>query len=79
MIAAVCPATGATAGIIMPQLNTLVINVFLKEFSAQLAADVHAVLIWDGAGYHINFEVEVPSDENCVRSIIHMSVIESKN
>ena len=40
---------------------------FFKEFSAQLAADVHAVLIWDGAGYHTSFEVEVPSNVSLIR------------
>ena len=52
VIAAACPATGAATGIIMPHLDTDVINVFLEEFSRQLAPDVHAVLIWDGAGFH---------------------------
>ena len=37
VIAAACPATGAAAGIIMPHLNTDVINLFLDEFSRQLA------------------------------------------
>jgi DDE superfamily endonuclease len=66
-IAAVCPATGSTAGIIMPQLDTLVINVFLKEFSAQLAKDVHAVLVWDGAGFHTSGGVEVPANVSLIR------------
>ena len=45
VIAAACPATGAAAGIIMPGLDTETINVFLGEFSRQLAADVQALLI----------------------------------
>lgn len=62
MIAAACPAGGAATGIIMPNLNTAVINVFLAEFSAQLAPDVHAVLIWDGAGFHTAGTLETPAN-----------------
>ena len=58
---------GATVGIIMPELNTLVINVFLKEFAAQLAANVHAVLIWDGAGYHTSHAVVMPANVSVLR------------
>jgi hypothetical protein len=62
VIAAACPATGAAAGIIMPHLDTDVINVFLGEFSRQLAPDAHAVLIWDGAGFHTSRSLEVPAN-----------------
>lgn len=67
VIAAACPATGAAAGIIMPHLNTDVINLFLGEFSRQLASDVHAVLIWDGAGFHTSKSLELPSNVSLIR------------
>jgi DDE superfamily endonuclease len=62
VIAAACPATGAATGIIMPHLDTDVINAFLREFSRQLAPDVQAVLIWDGAGFHTARSLEVPAN-----------------
>jgi hypothetical protein len=62
VIAAACPATGAATGIIMPHLDTDVINAFLGEFSRQLAPDVQAVLIWDGAGFHTARSLEVPAN-----------------
>ena len=62
VIAAACPATGAATGIIMPHLDTDVINAFLREFSRQLAPDVQAVLIWDGAGFHTARALEVPAN-----------------
>ena len=34
VLTAVCAASGAAVGLIMPELNTAVINLFLKEFSA---------------------------------------------
>jgi hypothetical protein len=67
VIAAACPATGAATGIIMPDLDTQVINLFLSEFSAQLSPDVHAVLIWDGAGFHTSGSVEVPNNVTLLR------------
>jgi hypothetical protein len=62
VIAAACPATGAATGIIMPHLDTDVISAFLGEFSRQLAPDVQAVLIWDGAGFHTARSLEVPAN-----------------
>jgi hypothetical protein len=60
VIAAACPASGAATGIIMPHLDTDVINLFLSEFSKQLAPDTHAVLIWDQAGFHTSRSLEIP-------------------
>ena len=45
MLAAVCAATGAMSAAIMPTLNTEVVNLFLEQFSRELPAGVHAVLI----------------------------------
>jgi hypothetical protein len=67
VIAAACPATGAATGIIMPHLDTDVISLFLGEFSRQLAPDVHAVLIWDGAGLHTSRSLEVPGTMTLLR------------
>ena len=52
VLTAACAASGAAFGLIMPELNTAVVNLFLEEFSRQLAPGVHAVLLWDNARYH---------------------------
>jgi transposase len=62
VLTAVCPHTGAAEGLISPSLNAGVINVFLQQFSAALEPDVHAVLFWDGAGFHTANAVQVPSN-----------------
>ncbi len=67
VIAAACPATGGAAGIVMPHLDTATINLFLAEFSRQLARDVQAVLIWDGAGFHTSGSLEVPGNVSLLR------------
>ena len=51
LLVAVCMTTGATSALIMPELNAEVLNLFLEQMSRELPAGVHAVLIWDGAGY----------------------------
>jgi transposase len=66
VLTAVCAAVGAAAGLIAPELNTAVVNVFLEQFSRQLASGVHAVLLWDGAGYHVGKELVVPANVSLI-------------
>jgi transposase len=46
----------------VPYLDTEIINSFLEQFSAALPAGVHAVLVWDGAGYHRAQRLQVPQN-----------------
>jgi transposase len=62
VLGAVCPETGHAEGLLSPRLNTAVVNVFLQEFSQTLAADAHAVMIWDGAGFHTSKQLRVPEN-----------------
>jgi len=62
VLTAVCPQSGAAEGLISPNLNSGVTNAFLKQFSAALADDVHAVLFWDGAGFHTANALQVPAN-----------------
>ena len=62
----VCAAVGAAAGLITPELNTAVVNLFLEQFARQLAPGVHAVLLWDGAGYHVGKDLVVPSNVSLI-------------
>ncbi len=67
VLAAVCAATGAMSALIMPELNTEVVNLFLEEFARGLPAGVHAVLIWDGAGFHTGSGLVVPSNVSLIQ------------
>jgi transposase len=60
VLTAVCAASGAAVGLVMPELKTAVVNLFLEEFSRRLAPGVHAVLLWDNAGYHVGGGLVVP-------------------
>ena len=60
VLTAACPATGQAAGLIMPHVNVATINAFLAELATRLSPGVHAVLIWDNAGFHTGGGVVVP-------------------
>ena len=62
VLAAVCPATGESVGLLSPYVDTEIIKIFLKQFSRQLSDDIHAVLLWDQAGFHKSKELSVPED-----------------
>jgi transposase len=64
---AVCTATGAASALIMPGLNTAVVNLFLEPFSDGLPTGVHAVLIGDGAGFHTGKDLVVPGNVSLIR------------
>jgi transposase len=67
VLMAVCVSTGTTSALLMPELNTAVINLFLEQFSRELPAGVHAVLIWDGAGFHTGKDLVVPSNVSLIQ------------
>ena len=67
VLVAVCMTTGATSALIMPALNAEALNLFLEQMSRELPAGVHAVLIWDGAGFHTSGDLVVPSNIRVIR------------
>ena len=59
---AACPATGQAVGLIAPRADTEATNVFLGMMSAALEPGVHAVLVWDNAGFHTSRSLVVPAN-----------------
>ena len=66
VLAAVCPQSGDTCGLLSPHLNTGVMNAFLAQFASELPEDVHAVLVLDRAGWHTAAALEVPPNVTLV-------------
>jgi hypothetical protein len=70
VLAAVCPATGESVGLLSPYVDNQLMSILLKQFSRQsrkgwlmpLAEDIHAVSIWDQAGFHKSKELFVPAN-----------------
>lgn len=60
--AVVNPLTGEALGLVTPDMNTLVMNDLLANLSTKLGPDRHAVLVWDGAGYHTSGSLVVPGN-----------------
>lgn len=67
VLGAVCPETGHAEGLLSPQLNASVVNTFLEQFSKTIPEDEHAVLIWDGAGFHTAKKVRPPLNVSLVQ------------
>lgn len=62
VMAAVCPQTGQSIGMLSPYISTEIVNVYLKQFATEIDRDVHAVLIWDRAGFHKSKELIIPEN-----------------
>lgn len=62
------PATGATAWLVAPGIDTQVFNVALAEFARTVGAGPtkHVVLVLDGAGWHVAGDVVVPDGVHLV-------------
>lgn len=52
LFGAVCPERGVGAALVLPQVNTQMMNLHLAEISSQVTPGAHAVVVVDGAGWH---------------------------
>lgn len=62
IFAAVEPASGTDFCLVLPVVSTAAMTEFLRRFSQTLAANVHAALVVDGAGWHTSNELVVPDN-----------------
>jgi hypothetical protein len=62
LFGAVCPQRRATAALVMPRANAEALSKHLAEISREVAAGAHAVLVLDGAGYHVAADLEIPAN-----------------
>jgi len=60
VLGAACPASGQSVGLLAPYLDTSIVNRFLAQFADELAPGVHAVMIWDQAGFHTANALNLP-------------------
>ncbi|MER2264615.1 IS630 family transposase [Methylobacterium oxalidis] len=59
---AICPEKGKGAALVMPGCNTSAMNAHLREISHMVDPGAHAVLMLDGAGWHIAGDLVVPDN-----------------
>jgi len=66
IFSAIRPATGDDFTLVLPTVNAAAMDLFLARFAATLPADVHAVLVLDGAGWHDPRALTVPDNVTLV-------------
>jgi hypothetical protein len=52
IFAAAQPATGDAFALVLPEVSTEAMDLFMAEFSKTLPPDEHALMVVDGAGWH---------------------------
>lgn len=62
VIGAVCPKTGRSVGLLSPTINTDMMNAFFEQFAAEVSGDIHVVMVWDQAGFHMSKKLKVPEN-----------------
>lgn len=65
---AVCPARDVGAALVMPCVNIEAMNLHLAEIAKEVPENTHAVVIIDGAGWHLEGgELSVPDNISLLR------------
>ena len=62
LFGAICPAEGKGAAIVMPRCDTAAMSLHLAEISTAVAADAHAVVLLDQAGWHAAKDLIIPGN-----------------
>jgi len=62
LFGAVCPERGEGVALVLPEVSTAAMGVFLAELSRAVPAGSHAALVLDGAGWHVSEELSVPAN-----------------
>ena len=67
ILGAVCPQRCATSALVLPHLNARSVSLHLADISRQIAPGAQAVLVLDGAGFHIANDLEIPGNISLLR------------
>ena len=62
ILGAVCPARCATSALVLPRLDARTVSLHLEDIGRQVAPGAHAVLVLDGAGFHIAGSLKIPEN-----------------
>lgn len=65
---AFCPERDTAVGLVLPWVNTEMMQMHLDEIAAALPENTHAALIVDGAGWHRSDALIVPEDITLIRT-----------
>src|SRR3954471_23448763 len=62
LFGAVCPERGKGIALVLPEVSTAAMDVFLAELARAVPAGTHAALVLDGAGWHVSEGLTVPAN-----------------
>ena len=62
LFGAVCPERDAGVALVLPEVSTAAMNVFLAELARAVPAGTHAALALDRAGWHVSEDLGVPTN-----------------
>src|SRR3954453_10180634 len=62
LFGAVCPERGEGVALVLPEVSTAAMDVFLAKLSRAVPAGTHAALVLDGAGWHVSADLVVPAN-----------------
>ena len=62
LFGAVCPERGEGVALVLPEVSTAAMDIFLAELSRSLPPGTRAALPLDGAGRHVSPALAVPAD-----------------
>jgi transposase len=62
IMGAVCPARDTGVALVLPRLDTGMMNLFLAELSQAVTPGAHGIVLMDKAGWHISDDLVVPAN-----------------
>src|ERR671928_691367 len=62
LFGAICPAEGKGAGLVLPRCTSQSMSLHLTEIAHRVAADAHAVVRLDQAGWHQSRRLVIPAN-----------------
>ena len=62
LFGAVCPERGAGVALVLPEISTAAMEVFLAELARAVSAGTHVALVLDGAGWHVSKQLIMPAN-----------------
>ncbi len=62
LFGAVCPERDTGVALVLPEVSTAAMDLFLAELGRTLPIGTHAVLVLDRAGWHISADLQVPDN-----------------
>lgn len=62
LFGAVCPERGTGVALVLPEVSTAAMNLFLAELAQVVPSGTHAVVVLDRAGWHLSADLAAPAN-----------------